>query len=213
MDRAVLLRRALGINRFLVAYNVAEAAAGLAFGLSAGSIALVGFGLDSVIETAAAATLIWRLRRELEGGPETCGPERRALLLVGSTLVLLAAYVTFESVLSLLRRRPPVESLPGIVLACLSLVLMPALAWRKLLIARELGSRALRADAIETAVCAYLSATLLAGLALSAALGWWWADPAAALAMVPLILWEGIEGIRESRHHTPDCTTVSIPPP
>ena len=208
MERAPLLRRALRINRFLVGYHILEAALALAFGFMAASIALVGFGFDSVIETAAAAVLIWRLRAELTGGPdvETCGPERRALLVVGVTFLALAAYVSVESVLRLQAQAAAEPSVPGIVLACASLALMPVLAWQKLRIARALSSRALRADAVETAVCSYLSLALLAGLALSAwKPGLWWADAAAALAMVPLMLKEGVEGIRESRRHAEDC--------
>lgn len=204
-ERAGLLRRALRINTFLVGYNAVEAVVAVVCGILAGSIALVGFGLDSVIETIAAGILIWRLRMELEGRGEVCGPERRALLVVGATLVILAAYVSVESGLKLARREGPETSVPGIVLACLSLALMPALALQKFRIARALGSRALRADAIETGLCSWLSLALLAGLGLSAWKGWWWADAAAALAMVPLMLTEGIEAIAESRHHDPGC--------
>lgn len=215
MDRTPLLRRALRINQFLVVYNVAEAGVSVAFGLLAGSIALVGFGFDSVIETAAAAILIWRLRSELRGGPdvETCRPERRALLFVGVTFLLLAAYVTVESILHLVGREPAPRSVVGIVVAALSLLLMPALGVWKLRLARELNSGALRADAVETLVCGYLSLALLAGLGLSLWRGWWWADAVAALAMVPLMVKEGFEGIAGSRRHTVDCRSVVMPAP
>lgn len=215
MDRISLLRRALRINQFLVAYNVAEAVVSVGAGILAGSIALVGFGLDSVIETAAAAILIWRLRSELRGGPdvETCRPERRALLFVGVTFLGLAAYVTIESVLHLVHRDAPSRSIVGLAVAGLSLLLMPTLGFWKLRLARALDSRALRADGIETLVCGYLSLALLLGLGLSAGLGWWWADAAAALAMVPLMLKEGVEGIAHSRRHSVDCRSVVMPAP
>jgi divalent metal cation (Fe/Co/Zn/Cd) transporter len=211
VDRPPLLRRALRINAFLIGYNILEALLGVALGVAAGSIALVGFGLDGAIEAASAGILIWRLRHELRGGPdvETCGPERRALLVVGVTLVLLGVYVSVESVRHLAHRQGPESSLPGIVLAAVSLVLMPLLAWRKLAIARALGSRALHADGIQTALCSYLSLALLAGLGLNAACGWWWADAAAGLAMVPVIFKEGVEAVLGSRRHAPDCPRAS----
>lgn len=199
----------------LVFYNIAEAVLAVVFGLMAGSIALLGFGFDSVIEVAAASILIWRLRAELKAGSSgaTCNAERRALLFVGLTFLILATFVTSESVLNLVHGDEPGVSVPGMVVAALSLILMPILAHQKFKIARALGSRALRADAIETAVCSYLSLALLAGLGLRAWLGWWWADAVAALAMVPLMLKEGVEAISESRFHAKDCPTVPVPRP
>lgn len=214
-SRGPLLRRALRINQFLVGYNVAEAVVSIGAGVVAGSIALVGFGFDSVIETVSAAIVLWRLRSELRGGPdvETCRPERRALRFVGVTFLLLAAYVTVESVLDLVNGEAPARSVVGLVVAALSLVLMPSLAVWKLRLARALGSRALRADGIETLVCGYLSLALLAGLGLNAWRGWWWADAVAALAMVPLMVKEGLEGIAHSRRHAVDCHSVVMPAP
>lgn len=179
----------------LIAYNVLEAVLSILFGAWAGSIALVGFGLDSVIEVSAAAILVWRLRTELSGRPHEAA-ERRARRFVGATFLALAAYVTAESVRKLASGARPEESLPGIVLAALSLVLMPILGRVKWTIAGALQSRALRADAMETFVCAWLSLALLAGLLLNGRFGWWWADPAAALFMVPLMLKEAWEGLR-----------------
>lgn len=194
-DRQTLIGRALAIEWLLIVYNVIEMAAAETFGILAGSIALVGFGLDSFVEVSAASILVWRLRMERAGRPHEAA-ERKALRFVGITFFALAAYVGYRSIADLVAGEPPLPSLPGIVLAALSVVLMPFLGAWKLGIAKKLGSRALRADAMETIVCAYLSVALLAGLGLNALWGWWWADPAAALCMVPLMLKEGWEGVR-----------------
>jgi divalent metal cation (Fe/Co/Zn/Cd) transporter len=192
------MRTALWLVSVTLAYNIVEALVALWSGAQADSIALFGFGLDSVIETAAAAILLWRLRMEA-GGAEPARVERaeaRAMCAVGVTFLLLAGYVGVQSVRSLLGQAHPGESVAGIILATFSLVLMPLLAWAKLRTARHLGSAALRAEAKETIACAYLSLALLLGLGLNAAAAWWWADPVAALLMVPWLLREGIEGIR-----------------
>ena len=180
-----------------MAYNVVEAAVALWFGRAADSIALFGFGLDSAIETAAAAVLLWRLRVEARGADaETIErTERRVHRFVGGTFVALALYVTVQSCWTLWTARAPDETLVGIVLAAASLVIMPLVSWGKLRAAREVGSAALRAEAKETLACSYLSFTLLGGLVANAALGWWWADPVAALAMVPWLVKEGREGL------------------
>ena len=197
-DGPKLLRRALWLVGLTLAYNLVEAAIAIWAGTAAGSIALLGFGLDSVIECAASAVLLWRLSVELRGGDEERveTAERRARLFVGFTFLALAAYVLVESALTLISGDHPAASLPGIVLAAISLVVMPLLALAKLRTARGLGSGALEAEAKETLACAYLSFTLLVGLVLNAAAGWWWADPVAALAMVPWLLREGVEGVR-----------------
>jgi divalent metal cation (Fe/Co/Zn/Cd) transporter len=181
-----------------MAYNVVEAVVALWSGAVAGSVALVGFGLDSVIECAAAAALLWRLviearradRETVEAG------ERLVRRIVGGTFVALALYVLGEAAWTLWRREAPSESIVGITLACASLVIMPLVAWAKLRTAAGLKSDALRAEAKETLACAYLSFTLLLGLVANAAAGWWWADPVAALCMVPWLVREGVEGWR-----------------
>lgn len=189
-------QRALRLEYFTIGWNVLEGIVAIAAGVLAGSIALVGFGLDSYIEVGSAVLLVWRLRK---AGADEDAAEKRALLFIGITFFLLGAYVTWESLERLLLAEPPADSSVGIVLAALSLVVMPVLGWRKKRVAEEIGSRALAADAVETFVCCYLSVTLLIGLVLHAWLGWWWADPVAALAMVPLIVREGWEAIEESR--------------
>jgi len=197
--RAELLRTGVRLEWFTAGWNSVEALVAIGAGLLAGSIALVGFGLDSVIETTAAVMVLWRVIREVDGAEagRVASAERRALRFVGVTFLALAAYVCYESGGKLWRGDAPAESWLGIGLAIASLIAMPLLAARKRAVARALGSRALEADAVETAVCAYLSFTLLLGLGANALLGWWWADPLAALAMVPLILREGLEALRD----------------
>ena len=194
------LRTGLRLEVFTVGWNVIEAVVAIGAGAIAGSVALVGFGLDSVIESISGIALYHRLRGELKGDESRNDErEKRALLFVGVSFFLIAAYVTYESLHTLLSREAPEHSVPGIVLAALSLIVMPVLGWRKLVTARALESRALEADAMETFVCAYLSFALLIGLLLNSMFDWWWADPVAALAMLPLIIHEGREAIEESR--------------
>jgi divalent metal cation (Fe/Co/Zn/Cd) transporter len=181
-----------------LAYNVVEAVIALASGVAADSIALIGFGLDSGIEVAAASVLLWRLSLETAGvdGERLERAERRVHRFVGATFLLLALYVSAQAGRTLWTGDAAQESRVGIALAAASLVIMPLVSWGKLRAAREIGSAALRAEAKETLACSYLSFALLLGLAANAAGGWWWADPLAALAMVPWLLREGQEGIR-----------------
>lgn len=178
-------------------YNIAEAVIALWSGAIADSIALIGFGLDSGIETAAATVLLYRLWVEYRGAsPERVRyVEHRVHQFIGGTFIALALYVSGQSVWTLWTQAIPEESPIGIALAALSLTFMPAVAWGKLRAARELGSAALRAEAKETLACSYLSLALLLGLGANAWLGWWWADPAAAMAMVPWLIAEGREGL------------------
>ena len=197
MDRSRLLRRGVLLEVFTVGYNVLEGVVGIAAGIAAGSVALTGFGVDSLIEVTSGAILWWRLRAELGSPPLRAVVERRATRLAGALLLLLALYLAAESVRRIVTGEHPHESPIGIALTALSLVVMPLLARAKLHTAAALDSRALRADAHETIVCAWLSLTTLLGLLFNALLGWWWADPVAALAMLPLILREGLESLRE----------------
>ena len=181
-----------------LAYNVIEAAIALLAGARARSIALVGFGLDSVIECAAAVFLLRRLSKEARGADHEAieRSERQVRHFVGFTFMALAIYVLLEAGWTLFRREAPGESPLGIALAAVSLVVMPLVAFGKLRAAREIGSAALRAEAKETLACSYLSFALLLGLVLNATTGLWWADSAAALLMVPWLVKEGIEGLR-----------------
>ena len=199
--RVALHRRALWLEYLTVGWNVVEAAVAIGAGLLAGSVALIGFGADSAIEVISAVALLWRLRK---AGPHaTVGEERpaekRALNVVAVTFFLLAGYITWEAVKSLVSREEPLTSAVGIILAVLSLVVMTALAFVKQRVGKELGSRALVADSKETWVCSYLSLTLLLGVGAYAVFGWWWADPLGALAMLPVILWQGVETLAEAR--------------
>ncbi len=177
-----------------IAWNSAECAVALGAGFLAGSIALVGFGFDSAIEVASSLAAVWRLARDPDRERRERA-ERRTLRIIGACFLLLAAYVLSEAVEGLWAGHAPERSIVGIVLAALSLGAMPALAHFKRRIARRLNSAALEAETRQTEICAWLSAILLVGLGLNAWLGWWWADPVAALGMVPLIAWEGWQAL------------------
>jgi len=188
---------ALALVIATMGYNVVEAGLALWGGIEADSIALVGFGLDSIIECIAAAALLWRLSVEARGADSGAieRAEHRVHRLVGFTFVLLALYVTIQAGWTLWQRAAPEESTLGIIVAAASLIVMPLVSWGKLRAAREIGSAALRAEAKETLACSYLSFTLLVGLVANATVGWWWADPVAALLMVPWLIKEGREGL------------------
>ena len=193
------MRIALALLVATVAYNLIEAGLALWSGISARSVVLVGFGLDSLIECVAAGVLLWRLRLERQGADAEVleHAERRVHRVVGVTFFVLAAYVVGQAAWTFLGGDAPEESWLGIALAIASLVIMPLVAWGKLRAAEEVGSRALRAEAKETLACTYLSFTLLLGLGANALWGWWWADPVAALAMVPWLIREGREGFED----------------
>jgi divalent metal cation (Fe/Co/Zn/Cd) transporter len=194
-DRSDSVGRGKQLEYFTLAWNGFEAGVALISGVLAGSIALVGFGLDSVIEMASAGILLWRFRAD--GDPERRErAEQTARRLVGGCFLLLAAYVAVESVRALWIKAQPERSLPGILIAIAAVVVMPVLGRAKRRVSAQLGSRALHADSRQADFCAYLSAILLAGLLLHALLGCWWADPAAALVMVPIIAHEGVRGLR-----------------
>ncbi|MEZ5139526.1 MAG: cation transporter [Acidimicrobiales bacterium] len=196
-DRHRLLWTALALAYFTVVYNVVEGAIAVTAGAIAGSSALVGFGLDSSVESLSAVVLIWRLRVERSDPERAEHVEHRAVRLIGTTFFILAAYVGVEAVRSLLSRSEPESSPVGIVLTIASLIVMPVLASRKRVVGAEMGSRAVLADAAETRACVYLSAVVLVGLVLNAALGWWWADPLAALGVVYFLIREGLEAFDE----------------
>lgn len=201
--RTMLHRRALRLEYFTIGWNVVEAFVAIGAGLIAGSVALIGFGADSGIEIISAVGLLWRLRAagpHAEVGEESIA-EKRALYVVAVTFFLLAAYITYDAVGALIQREEPLTSPVGIVLAVLSLAIMPALAYAKQRTGLAMDSRALVADSRETWVCAFLSLALLVGVGLYALAGWWWADPVAALAMLPIILWQGWETLGEAREH------------
>jgi divalent metal cation (Fe/Co/Zn/Cd) transporter len=193
VSRASAVRSALGLEYFSLAWNFLETFVGLAAGLASGSVALIGFALDSVVESSSAAALIWRLRRERSGGVSTEDIERRAVRIVGAAFFALAAYVGGQALIDLLTRSKPEASTLGIVLAAVSLLVMPLLAVRKRRMSQTLDSRSLEADSGQTWLCSYISAALLVGLGANAAFGWWWADPVAALVIAALAAREGRE--------------------
>jgi len=201
--RAALVRRGLWLNYATIAYNSLEAVVSLVAGIVAGSVSLVGFGIDSVIEVTASGAAQWRLRSDLDHARRE-RVERVTLRVIGWSFVALAAYVAVDSLTSMWLRERPERSVVGTVILVLSVVVMPALARAKRRVARALGSAALEADAMQTSLCAYLSVIALAGVALNTLFGWWWCDPAAALAMVPIIAKEGVQGIR-AQAHCEDC--------
>jgi divalent metal cation (Fe/Co/Zn/Cd) transporter len=192
---ADLRRRGLRLEYMTVAWNVIEAVVAVWAGIAAGSIALIGFGLDSMIEVFAASVVIW----EFKGASEE--RQERALRLIAISFFVLAAYVAVEAVRDLIVGSEAGESVVGIVLAAISLTVMPVLAIGKRRTGRQLGSPTLLADATETLLCSYLSAILLAGLLLNATVDWWWADPLAALGIAYLAVREGMEAWRGEEHH------------
>lgn len=197
--RKHLLKKALALEGVTVGWNILEGAIATVAGVLAGSVALIGFGVDSFIETASGAVVGWRFWLELHGesSEHSERAERRASKIAGTLLLALAFYIAFDAGRRLLGYGPDArESVVGIVLTIISMVVMPVLGWSKLKTARLLESRALRADAYETIACAWLSLTTLAGLGLNAVFGWSWADPLAACVLVPLIVREGLEGLR-----------------
>ena len=194
-DRAALVHRGLVLNWLTLAYNSLEAIVSIVAGVLAGSVALIGFGADSVIELTASGAAQWRLRADIDL-ERRARVERITLRMIGATFLALAAYVAYESIDSLWRREAPKPSWLGVAILTLSVIVMPLLARAKRRVARAMESRALEADARQTSICAYLSIIALAGVVLNAVAGWWWADPIAALGMVPIIAHEGREGIR-----------------
>lgn len=190
-DRARLGRRAQLLAGASVAYNAVEAVIAITAGLVAGSVALVGFGLDSIVEVSSGLIILWQFRHRM---PES--REQQALKLMALSFFALAAYVTFESVRALLGRHEPDPSTVGIALAMLSLVIMPFLSWAQRRTGRALGSNAVVADSTQTLLCTYLSAVLLLGLVLNSTLGWSWADPIAGLVIAAVAVREGVEAWR-----------------
>jgi len=202
--RQSAVRQGILLSYATIGYNSLEAIGSLIAGLLSGSVALVGFGIDSVIEVIASLAAQWRLRTDANLLRRS-DSELLTLRIVGWCFVALAAYVTVDSVKSLYLAEEPDRSWFGLFVLALSAIVMPALAWAKRRVALKMESSALEAEAKQTSLCAYLSVIALGGVALNAFLGWWWADPAAALAMVPIIGREGILAIRLQPHEHDTC--------
>jgi len=200
MSELTIARQAIAhhgrrLEYFTIAWNSLEGLIAVGAGMVAGSISLVGFGMDSFIEVTSGATLLWRMSVDSDVESRERN-EKLSLRIVGICFIALALYITYKALSDLISKPAPKHSLPGIVLACISLVVMPLLSRAKRRVGRAMGSAAMHADAKQTEFCTYLSAILLGGLLLNAFWGWWWADPAAALIMIPIIAKEGIEGLR-----------------
>ncbi len=193
-NRAELVKRGILLEYFTIGWNLLEGGVAVGAGIIAGSPSLIGFGFDSFIESTSGAALLWRLRVDAEETRER--REQIALRLVGASFLLLAAYILYDSITALIWRESPETSYIGIALLIISLIVMPILARSKRRVAKQIKSRALEADSKQTDLCVYLSAISLGGLGLNALFGWWWADPIAALVMIPIIAGEGIEGLR-----------------
>jgi divalent metal cation (Fe/Co/Zn/Cd) transporter len=198
VTRTDFVQRGERLEYFTIFWNSLEGLLSIAAGFSAGSIALVGFGLDSFIEVVSGGALLWRLKsdRNVEQGERA---ERVSLRIVGFCFLGLAAYVTVDSVQSLVRRHGPERSILGIAIGITSLVVMPLLARAKRRVGTAINSTAMMADSQQTQFCTYLSAILVGGLLLNFFLGWWWSDSVAALVMVPIIVNEGVQALRRKK--------------
>lgn len=205
LQRTVIVRRGRRLEYFTVGWNAIEGLIGVLAGVFAGSISLIGFGIDSFIEVTSGSVLLWRLAVDgnLDGHKRN---EKRALQAVGVCFLALAVYIAYESATDLWSRRAPEHSAAGIILACVSLLVMPLLSRAKRKVGDALGSAAMHADAKQTEFCTYLSAILLAGLLLNALFGLWWADSVAALIMVPVIGKEGVEGLQGKACDSCSCS-------
>jgi divalent metal cation (Fe/Co/Zn/Cd) transporter len=195
MDRVRTVQHGKRLEQFTIVWNSLEGIIAIGSGLVAGSVALLGFGFDSLIEVTSGVALLWRLHGDHDEKNRDAR-ETRALTIVGASFLALAVYVAYDAVRTLVTGEAPERSIPGLFIAALSLIVMPLLARAKRKVARTIGSAAMTADAKQTELCTYLSAILLGGLALNAAFGFWWADPVAAFIMVPIIGKEGIEALQ-----------------
>src|SRR5882724_11075871 len=195
VERQLIAHRGKRLEYFTIAWNTLEGLVAVIAGAFAGSISLVGFGIDSFIEVTSGAVLLWRMSVDADVQRRERN-ERRALKIVGVCFLALATYITYESATDLWSKKAPEHSVPGIILASVSLIVMPLLSRAKRKVGRALGSAAMHADAKQTEFCTYLSGILLAGLLLNTLFGLWWADLVAALIMVPISAKEGIEGLQ-----------------
>jgi divalent metal cation (Fe/Co/Zn/Cd) transporter len=194
-SRQAVVHRGMRLQYFTIIYNCLEGFISLVAGLFAGSVSLIGFGFDSLIEVASGAIVLWRLRRD-DQFAQRAADDQKTLHVVGWCFIVLAIYIIWDSGTTLMRQEAPERSIPGIILAAVSIVVMPLLAAAKRRVAAEIGSAAVKADSRQTDFCTYLSAVLLCGLGLNALFGWWWADPVAALIMTPIIAKEGIRSLK-----------------
>lgn len=192
-DRSQLVRRSRLLSWTTIGWNTVEGVVAIASGIVAGSVALIGFGVDSYVEVFAGVVILWRLSKEAHGHTVSEAAERRAVKLIAATFIILAVGIAIESARKLLTGEHPHESTVGIGLTIVSLIVMPLLSRAKRRVGQQLDSRAIQADATETLLCVWLSAIVLVGLVLNAAFGWWWADPIAGFGIVYVAGREGLE--------------------
>jgi divalent metal cation (Fe/Co/Zn/Cd) transporter len=195
LNRQAISQRGRQLEYFTIAWNSVEGIVAVVAGIIAGSVSLVGFGVDSFIEVTSGTALLWRMSVDAEEHNRE-RVEQMTLRIVGACFLALAIYVGYEALSNLIEKKPSEHILPGIILACVSLVVMPLLSRAKRHVAAQLNSASMHADAKQTEFCTYLSAILLGGLVLNAVFGLWWADPIAGLVMVPIIAKEGVDGLR-----------------
>jgi divalent metal cation (Fe/Co/Zn/Cd) transporter len=195
IDRQAVAKRGKRLEYFTIAWNCLEGLVAVGAGAIAGSISLIGFGIDSFIEVTSGAALLWRMAVDSDEQARERN-ERLSLRIVGACFLGLSTYIACESISDLTAGKAPERSVAGIILASVSLIAMPILSRAKKKVGEELGSAAMNADARQTDFCVYLSGILLAGLLLNAMLRWWWADPVAAIIMVPIIAKEGINAVK-----------------
>lgn len=198
LERTGALRRGRRLEYLTIGWNLVEGLVAVVAGAMAGSISLVGFGMDSFVEVVSGTAVFWRIRVDADVARRELN-EKRALKVVGSCFLALAAYIAYESAMDLWTKTAPERSVPGIILACASLVVMAVLSRAKFKVGNVLRSAAMKADAKQTQFCMYLSGILLSGLLLNGFFGLWWADPLAALVMVPIIANEGVENLKGNR--------------
>jgi divalent metal cation (Fe/Co/Zn/Cd) transporter len=196
VNRKSIAQRGRRLEYFTIAWNSLEGLVAVVAGAIAGSISLVGFGIDSFIEVTSGTAVLWRMSVDADQQSRERN-ERLSIRIVGVCFIALAVYVAYESVFDHIGRKAPQHTVPGILLACVSLLVMPILSRAKKRVASELGSAAMKADAKQTDFCVYLSVILLAGLLLNATLEWWWADPVAGLVMAPIIANEGVQAFKD----------------
>jgi divalent metal cation (Fe/Co/Zn/Cd) transporter len=195
LERTAVVSHGRRLEYFTIGWNALDGLVAVIAGAIAGSVSLVGFGIDSFIEVTSGSVLLWRMSVDADVHRRERN-ERRSLQIVGACFLCLAAYIAYESTTDLWSKRAPEHSIPGVILACVSLVAMPLLSRAKRKVGAVLGSAAMHADAKQTEFCTYLSGILLVGLSLNALFGLWWADPVAGLVMVPIIAKEGVEGLQ-----------------
>lgn len=206
-----LYQKALRLEYFTVGYNILEAAASISFGSAANSIALLGFGLDSIVESLSGLILIWLLRKhETVSAAEEESIEKKAMKFVGLTFILLGLYVLYESAQKLIFAEIAEPSMPGIIIAILSIIIMPILSIKKRRLGEKMGSRALVADSEETLACAFLSVPLLLGLGANYLFGFWQADPLVGIIIVIFLFQEGLEWWMESTEDKEDGADETI---